>query len=155
MPLHPSIVHFPPVLLLTAGVLYWIGIVGRRPQLEVVGFCLHAAGLVAAVAAIFTGDFEADRLSLAPALAAAVERHETWVTFATYGFGLLGIWAFARQNTRHRAEKVAFAAAFTVLLIGIAFGAHLGGTMVYEKGIGVAPMEESLRPAADSGAVAP
>jgi uncharacterized membrane protein len=152
-PLHPFVVHFPIVLLLAAAGLYVASLFTRKLQLDIVGFIFHALGLVACIVAIFTGDYEADTILAHPTIMAHIERHETTVTLATYGFGLLGIWALLRQKTRFMAERVAFVLLFVGLNAWIGFGAMLGGEMVFSHGVGVAPMQEQLRQDADTSHV--
>ena len=137
MPLHPSIVHFPPVLLLSAAVIYGVGILRKRPQLEVMGFLFHGAGLIFCILAIFTGDYEADRLAGDTSLQAAIGRHENLVMIATYAFGVMGIWAFLRQKGAFVWEKWLFLLVFSGLVVLLGIGAHLGGKLVYEEGAGI------------------
>lgn len=136
-PLHPLIVHFPPVLLLVAGVFYILGWAMKRPGLDIIAFCLHAAGLVACIAAIFTGDFEADRFNSDAQLHELIERHESLVMIATYAFGMLGLWAFLRQKSGILLERIGFLIAFWAVTGVLLIGAHRGGILVYEHGVGV------------------
>ncbi len=145
IPLHPAIVHFPPVLLISAAVLYVIGLIRKNAQLETIGFFFHAAGLLACIAAIFTGDYEADRIAQNTAIHEIVERHEFFVMLATYGFGMLGIWAFLRQKSEIAIEKIGFVVLFVALTGFLGFGAHLGGDMVFGEGAGVVPMQEQIK----------
>jgi uncharacterized membrane protein len=134
-PLHPSIVHFPIVLLLAAAGLYLAGWIGRKPHLEAIGFIFHAIGVVFCIAAILTGDMEAERFD--SRVEGLVSQHELMGTVATYGFGLLGIWAFLRQKTTIFIEKIAFIVLYLGLYVYMGLGASLGGEMVYEHGLGV------------------
>jgi uncharacterized membrane protein len=156
MPLHPSIVHFPPVLLAAAAVLYGLGLALKRRELDRVAFGFHVAGLLFCIVAIFTGDFEAGLIKVdpanQPALHAAMDRHENLVMTATYGFGLMGIWAFLRQKSTLKWERLAFAGLFLGWVVLLFIGAHLGGKMVYEQGAGVRPVQEDLHaPAQENG----
>ncbi len=139
-PLHPSIVHFPIVLLIAAGGLYVVGGLLKKPSVERIGFVFHAAGLLGCILAIFTGDYQADHIASNATIDALVQRHESMVTMATYGFGMLGIWAFVRQQSTLKLEKIAFAVLFVGLNVFLGFGAHVGAEMVYDHGAGVAPM---------------
>jgi periplasmic mercuric ion binding protein len=130
-PLHPLLVHYPIVLLVVAAGFYIAGMALRKPLLDVIGFVFHALGLAACIVVIFTGDYEADRIATDPALKAMIQRHESLVTYATYGFGMLGIWAFLRQKSQVMLEKVGFIVLFVGLNVLIGIGAHVGGEMVY------------------------
>jgi uncharacterized membrane protein len=135
IPIHPSIVHFPIVLLLAAAGLYLAGWIGRKPQVEAIGFIFHALGVVACIAAILTGDIEADRLDTR--VERLVSQHEFMGTVSTYGFGILGIWAFLRQKSTIFIEKLAFVILFIGLYVFMAIGSRLGGELVYRYGKGV------------------
>lgn len=141
-PLHPSIVHFPIVLFISAGMLYLLGMLLKRQHLEKTAFFFHAAGLLMAVAAIFTGDYEADRITQSAEMHEVVEKHESMVMLATYGFGMLGIWAFLRQRSRIKFEKIGFLVLYFALMGLIGLGAHEGGELVFEHGAGVVPMQD-------------
>jgi uncharacterized membrane protein len=148
MPLHPSIVHFPPVLLVAAAILYGMGITLRKPTMEIVGFGFHVAGLIFCIVAIFTGDYEAERIAMNPVIREGIHRHENLVMMATYGFGMMGIWAFLRQKSNILWEKFVFVLVFSSLVVLLFVGAHLGGKMVYHHGAGIAPLQEQIRQSA-------
>ena len=149
-PLHPAIVHFPIVLLIAAAGLYIAGWSTRKPLIDVIAFVFHALGLVACIAAIFSGDYQADHIVSNPLLDAAIRQHEALVTYATYGFGLLGIWAFLRQKSTLNWEKAIFVILFVGLNVLIGIGAHAGGELVFGHGAGV--VRSPLAPL-DSGGV--
>jgi uncharacterized membrane protein len=149
MPLHPSIVHFPPVLLLAAAVLYALGLWRKQTIFQVTGFGFHVAGLVFCIVAIFTGDFESSKITAGPELKELMERHENLLMVATYGFGMLGIWAFLRQKSNFTLERIGFVTVFVALLGLMLFGAHQGGKMVYLHGAGTATFPSAV-PGTDS-----
>ena len=147
-PLHPSIVHFPIVLMISAAGLYIAATISRKPLLDVVAFVFHCVGLISCIVAIFTGDFATSQLTPNSYLEAMIQQHEQLVTIATYGFGLLLIWAFLRQKTTFLAERIAFLLLFVGLNVLTGVGARIGGRMVYEKRAGVTLIEcgESMPP---------
>jgi uncharacterized membrane protein len=141
-PLHPAIVHFPIVLLLSAGGLYVAGWLMRKPSVETIGFVFHALGVVACILAILSGDIEADRVYAQGE--DRLSQHELLGTIATYGYGILAIWAFLRQKSSFFAEKIGFLILFFGLYGCIAIGASIGGEMVYLDGRGVATPASEL-----------
>ncbi|MFM2376200.1 MAG: hypothetical protein RLZZ165_1297 [Bacteroidota bacterium] len=145
MPLHPSIVHFPPVLLLSAAVLYLLAVIRREHWVEVAGFAFHVSGLVFCILTIFSGDYEASRIVTNDAIRAIMGRHENLVMMATYGFGMLAVWAFLRQKSGFFWERITFLGVFLSLIGVLWVGAHLGGRLVYEHGGGVVPMKEVIQ----------
>ena len=144
MPLHPSIVHFPIALLVAAGICYLVSLFLPGKKLEIMGFLLHAAGMVGCIAAILTGDYAESSMIQTPEIHEMVETHEQLGTLSTYAFGILGVWAFLRQKSNIFIEKVVFTGLFLAVIGVLGYSAHLGGEMVYEKGAGVLPMQEIL-----------
>lgn len=137
MPLHPLVVHFPIVLIITAGVFYFLSLFIKDQNFARIAFYLHVAGILGALAAIFTGDSAEHALTNAEAIDALVDKHEAMGQLSTWGFGLLGVWAYLRQQSNIRTEKIVYITVFWALVGLMAYSAHLGGQMVYEHGAGV------------------
>lgn len=144
MPLHPSVVHFPIALLIAAGLCYLASLFLPGKRLEIVGFFLHAGGMLGCIAAILTGDYAESNMIQTPEIHELVETHEQLGTLSTYAFGILGVWAYLRQKSTIFVEKVVFVVLFLGLVGMMGYGSHLGGKMVYEKGAGVLPMQPIL-----------
>ena len=144
-PLHPAIVHFPIALMFAAGALYLAGFLRKTDILLKAAFAMHIAGLVFGVVAILTGDYAEGQLIQNTTIHAIAELHETLAMVAIWAFALLAVWAYVRHSSQKKAEKIAF----IVLLLGVigvtGYAAHLGGTMVYQHGAGVAPMREHIQ----------
>ena len=143
-PLHPKLVHFPIVLLMTAGVLYVLSLFLKGKGLEKLGFFLHAAGLLTSIAAILSGDYAESNIIQTEKIHELVESHETFAMIATWAFGLLGVWAYLRQKSEVAIEKIAFVLLFWGVMGTMAYTAQVGGQLVYEEGAGVAPMQPHL-----------
>lgn len=135
MPLHPLIVHFPVALLLVSALFYAASL--WKKELSFPAFLLHLLGLLACLAAILTGDADEHHAEGIAGAAEMVSLHETLGTASAWGFGLLAIWPFLRRNNARLAERIAFIIVFFAACSVLAFSAHLGGRMVYEKGVGV------------------
>lgn len=144
MPLHPSIVHFPIVLLILAGGCYIAHLFVKGHKLDLIAFFLHAGGLAGCVAAILTGDFAESSMVQTPEIHEMVEQHEQLGMLSAYAFGILGVWAFLRQKSQIKLERIVFVLLFTGVIGMMGFSSHLGGKMVYEKGAGVLPMQPIL-----------
>ena len=83
----------------------------------------------------------------------ADEQHEMLGMISAWGFGLLVVWAYLRQKSEVLLEKMGFVTLFIGFAVVLGYGAHLGGKMVYEKGAGIAPMEQHLMKLLDTPAI--
>jgi uncharacterized membrane protein len=144
MPLHPSIVHFPIVLLILAGGCYVAHLFVKGHKLDLIAFFLHAGGLLGCVAAILTGDYAESNMIQTPEIHEMVELHEQLGMLSAYAFGILGVWAFLRQKSKVKPERILFVILFVGVVGMMGFSAHIGGRMVYEEGAGVLPMQPIL-----------
>lgn len=144
-PFHPIVVHFPIVLLIVAGVFYVLHFFLKNHSLDKIGFFLHAAGLLACIAAILTGDYAESQLIQTHDMHELVEEHEMQGMITTYAFGVLAVWAFLRHRANLQLEKIVFTVVFWLGIGFMGVAADHGGKLVYEMGAGVAPMEEQLR----------
>lgn len=134
--IHPSTVHFPLALLSAAFLLEALALVLRRPVLHTVSLWNLGLGTAGAAAAVWTG-----RAAMAAAKH-SMEIHEIMSLHERLGYGVLIMasailaWRLiARDALRPQARWAA------LLLLGLAcsvmgLGAHLGGRMVYEFGVG-------------------
>ncbi|MEM0995581.1 MAG: DUF2231 domain-containing protein [Bacteroidota bacterium] len=150
IPLHPSVVHFPVALLIAAGICYVAHLFVKQYRLDVVGFFLHAGGLLGCVAAILTGDYTESNIVQNEQIHSLAERHEQMGMIATYAFGILGVWAYLRQQSNIFAERIVFTVVFVGVIGLLGYGSHLGGRMVYEEGAGVIPMQPIIEQQRDA-----
>lgn len=133
---HPILTHFPLALLTAAFLVEGLALVLRRPVLHVVSLWNLMLGTLGAAGAVFSG-----RQAMAVAKH-SMEIHEVMQTHERIGYGVLVmaaavlVWRLsARDVLGPRARWVA------LLLLGLTcsamgLGAHLGGRMVYEFGVG-------------------
>lgn len=134
--LHPLLVHFPVALLLTATSLDVLALLLKAPSLHRIALWNLALGVVGAAAAVLSG-----------LQAEAVGKHsfEIWqvmelhkrLGFTTLILGSTAVsWRIAKQDQltpRARLVTMLLEAAFVGT---ICWGAHLGGRLVYELGVG-------------------
>lgn len=145
MPLHPLIVHFPIALLFVAGAFYLYSIIKSSESFFSIAAILHLVGGVSFIAAILTGQQAEAAVTHAPEIHEMIEQHELLSYISIWVFGLMYIWQMLRAKKFLQVEKIAFVTIFSVLLAVMAYSAHLGGRMVYEKGVGVEPMKVQLQ----------
>ncbi|MEM7036315.1 MAG: DUF2231 domain-containing protein [Bacteroidota bacterium] len=147
MPLHPFVVHFPIVLMIVAGVLYFLSILQKgekSTQWRLLGFYAHAAGVGMLLLAIVTGDLAETEIVHTPEIAKMAKTHEMLGMISAWGFGLMGVWAYLRQKSNIYWESVVYVILFWGIIGVMGYSAHMGGRMVYEEGAGVAPMKPHL-----------
>lgn len=136
--IHPLIVHFPIALLLIgvgadlASHILW------RNSLKHVGWWCQLLGFLALVAAVTTGLIAESAVVHNDAAHEIMETHEQ-LGFAVLGlFAILFIWRSLRRS--HLPEALVQRLAYLILAIAatgvMAYGAHLGGRLVYEFGVG-------------------
>lgn len=145
IPFHPLVVHFPIVLLIVAGVFYLLHFFIKDMKLDKIGFFIHAAGLIGCVAAILTGDYAEAELIQTHDIHELVEEHEMLGMITTWAFGIMAVWAFLRQKSNIRLERIVFTVVFFLGLGFMGVASHHGGQLVYEKGAGVVPMREVIQ----------
>lgn len=133
---HPLIVHFPIALLLTAVFLDVVAIVAKRPAVRRVALWNLTLGALGAGIAVWTGYRAADIAKHSFEIHQVMELHRK-LGVATLVLGALvavwRLWKRDRLGTRARALTLAVMLAMTGTL---AYGAHLGGRLVYEFGVG-------------------
>lgn len=147
-PLHPAVVHFPIVLILLGALAALLALRARPPWLALVATVLLGLGSLGAAAARFTGEEaeEQAKATLTDESEILVEHHEEWATrtlawaVAATIAGILAMLASRRNRPasswpdvlRLLSVLLAIAASYAVIRTG-----HLGGEMVYRRGIGV------------------
>lgn len=89
------------------------------------------------VVSILTGRQAEGNLSLSPQLEALVDQHELMGYLSLWLMGMLLIWQYIRRKKEVQVEKILFVLIFGAGLALMAYGAHIGGEMVYEQGAGI------------------
>jgi len=137
MDLHPAIVHFPIALLIAAGGFYLAARFREQATFYRAAWLLHVAGLAGSIAAVLTGRSAEGNLTLTSALEGLLENHQLLGYATAWLFALLAIWQYLRQGRGPVLEQWLFISAYFLALGVMAYGAWLGGQMVYQHGAGV------------------
>jgi len=133
---HPLLVHFPIALLLTAFVLDLLALGLKRPALHRVALWNLGLGTLGAGAAVWSG-YEAAEIAKH-----TFEIHQIMELHRKLGIAtlILGVLVVAWRLWKRDQLGIRARAATLVLMLTIAgtlgYGAHLGGRLVYEFGVG-------------------
>jgi len=139
--LHPLVIHFPIVLVLTAAVVDLVDVVFRRwPWLKAAATALYVAGAISVVAAFVTGR-EAGITVLMPGMAYPVlTEHRQWalITMAyCIVVAALRVIVLRGDGQRRRGRRIGLLAIGLVSVVLIHQTAERGARLVYEFGTGI------------------
>lgn len=140
---HPASVHIPIALLALA----WGVQIGQFMLSEpwksqgniVVSWCL-VLGTVALLPSLLSGSLASEAVSKESTAYAIMERHEILAYVLIWLAGMLSGWRIWRFPRWSIGESIAFTCAMTFMVGLMTYSAWLGGTMVYEYGVGVTPI---------------
>ncbi len=144
--IHPMIVHFPIALLLTATFISTLAVIfkNKREELKIVLYWILILGAISALAALFSGLYESERVIHDEAIHKIMEVHKFLGFVIASAFVLITLWFIIRKRKIQFRELLII----TLFLIGtssvLVYSAYLGGKMVYEEGAGVKPMEKYI-----------
>lgn len=134
--LHPIVVHFPIALLMTALFLDGAALVFKRPGLHRVALWNLGLGTLGAAVAVWTGLRAAEVAKHSFEIHQIVELHRK-LGIATLVIGglVVGWRLFKRDHLTAKARALALAL-MLAMAATLSLGAHLGGRLVYEFGVG-------------------
>jgi uncharacterized membrane protein len=139
--LHPLVIHFPIVLLITAVAIDLLDAVFERPGwLGTVATSLYAAGAAEAVAAYLTGVQAASTVFIPGMAHPVVEDHRAWALITTWYFAFVSVarvFAWFAGFPRARWHRVVLLVAGLVGVVLLQQTAERGARLVYQHGVGV------------------
>lgn len=136
--IHPMFVHFPVALLPAAFLLYGLGIVLKKPQLNASGrACLYMA-TAGALAAVITGLLAEESFPHNEVIHHMMQTHETLAWIVLGLSGALTVWSFFQSEHRPKGAW-AFLALLGLANLTVMQGADIGARMVYLEGAAVKP----------------
>lgn len=147
MSLHPKIVHFPVALLLSASLFALLALLfnkNRKVFLEVLQWNL-IVGVLSAVITIISGLIAEKSLVHNKEIHEIMEWHESLAWIFSILFLISLVWLLLRKPKIKKPELMILTLLLIVSSGLLAYGAHLGGKMVYEEGAGVLPMEQYIQ----------
>lgn len=135
--LHAAVNDIPAALLLASVLFDLLGAINKRDALKAAGFWCLVVGVLGAGAAVATGLITEGRIDHTDRAHAAMETHELLSVIVTVLFALLLGWRLIRRGMWGEKETPV---ALTAGVIGVALlviTARLGGTLVFDHGLGV------------------
>ena len=157
MQLHPVVDHFTVALVLVAILIdLFASLLSTRLWLRNMAVTLMVLGAIAAIGSKFTGGWEAERVwdSLSGPAKDALKTHAEVGNYLAPVLSVLALWRVALQFFGFVART-----RFIYLIVAVIAGGamiyqgDLGGDLVYEYGIGTAPMEHPTPSSTPSGSV--
>jgi len=147
-PLHPAVVHFPIALSLVAVLLDLTSRHRRARGLEAGAAALIVLAALGSIAAVVTGNAAHDEAVVPHAAAALVARHEQVGELAMWLLCALAVARVALALKGRFRGLVAwiYLAAAVAVAGAVGYNGYLGGTMVFEHGLGTAPVQRSSAP---------
>ena len=140
--LHPMIVHFPITLFYLTALFEGLYFAFRQDWLARAGYMLltlsMAAGVAAGIAGAISETYVLSHISRASLH--ILSTHKNFAELSVFTFGVAWLWR-TLLALRHRLPK-GFAAVvyYLVILLGVAlisYTGFLGGSLVYDHGVGV------------------
>ncbi|MEG3637632.1 DUF2231 domain-containing protein [Magnetococcus sp. PR-3] len=137
--LHPMVIHFPIVYLITAILAESVGIVsGRQGYRQAATILIWLAG-ISATAAVGAGYLAAEVLRHDSPGHDLVHTHRDIMLAFTTGLLLLGVALAISKGLRLGASRRFLLPILILLAAVMGYGADKGGKMVYLHGVGIKP----------------
>ena len=133
---HPLVVHFPIALLVTAVLLELTALVCTRPTLHRVALWNLTLGTLAAGAAVYSGLRAEEIARHSFEIEQVMELHERLGIATLIGGGLITAFRWLKRDQLSRRVRLGVVVLLLVMLSTLTYGAHLGGRLVYEFGVG-------------------
>jgi len=136
--LHPFFVHFPIALLLSAVLAHLLFWSRKHPSLLLFSrFLLVGAALGALLSALSGGWAEDAAGDLRAEVHEAIEQHETLGYIQAWLLPVLAMWGVLRRKTMLERELSIFFGVMLLSTVLMLYTGWLGGSLVYEHGVGV------------------
>ncbi|GAB4363661.1 MAG: hypothetical protein Kow0042_01720 [Calditrichia bacterium] len=138
--IHPMIIHFPIVLFLFALLFDILNIFFKEKRwLHHGALMLYGFGVLAALAAFFSGRQAADSLTLPDSVLSSVSEHANWALRTVWFFGIFVLLRFAALWKQFDRKKWVLAVLVVLAVVGnylVYETAEHGAQLVYRFGVG-------------------
>lgn len=142
---HAFAVHFPVALLVVSGIFYLLALLTRREVFTTLFLWNSALGLAGLAAAVISGLFQVDEQITHGNFHSVFEVHQNLAYYTLSLFYGIFVWFLVRRKKMSRAEQWLLMAVQCVAVWLVIYTAHMGGTLVYTHGAGVAPVLQMQR----------
>jgi len=142
--IHPYFVHFP-IAILSVGLLWDLfGILLKKESFKNAGWWAQVFGVIAIIITGITGLIAANTVAHSEAAHEIMETHETIGLIVAGIFILLLIWrSFLKTSLPTKKNYQTIYLAMGILaVVTMLYGAHLGGKLVYEFGVGGSAVQQ-------------
>ena len=133
---HPLVVHFPIALLLAAIALDFLALGLKRPGLHRVALWNLALGTLGAAVAVWTGYRAAEVAKHTFEIHQVIELHRKLGIATLILGGLMVAWRLWKRDQLGGRARMLTLLIMLVMAGTLGYGAHLGGRLVYEFGVG-------------------
>ncbi len=135
-------VHFPVALTFAALLFEVVSRVRRWRTLESGSLVLIVLAALGAIAGMVTGTLAHDEVVVPVEARAMLEQHEDLGVLLGWGLPLLAVarTLLARLSRRYGPLGWLYLVLLCVACVAIAYQGHLGGRLVYDHGVGTAPL---------------
>jgi uncharacterized membrane protein len=140
---HPMMVHFPIAFLTAFFLLEVFGVLFHNGTLRLVASWMLFLGALGAMAAVTAGLIAERIVPHGEVVHDIMERHKLLglvVASLATGLAIWRAWAWKRFSTMAQGLHLFLT---LILVIGLSFGADLGGLMVYQYGVGVHSLQSA------------
>lgn len=135
---HPALVHFSIALLALGGSVEAVGLLARREGPTRFGGALVVLGTLSLVPTVVSGFLAADTVSPdGPVATALLARHERNGLILLGWFGGMLFWKGWHRGRLPGGQGRLYALLLLTGVTLVAYGAWLGGLLVYRHGVGV------------------
>jgi uncharacterized membrane protein len=142
--IHPYFVHFP-IAILSVGLLWdLLGILLKKESFKNAGWWAQVFGVIAIVITVTTGLIAANTVPHNEGSHEIMETHETIGLIVAGLFIVLFIWrSFLKTSLpSQRLQQIIYLAIGGLAVLTMLYGAHLGGKLVYEFGVGGSAVQQ-------------
>lgn len=142
--IHPYFVHFP-IAILSVGLLWdLLGILFKKQSLKNAGWWAQLFGTAAIIVTVVTGLVAANTIPHNEASHEIMETHETIGLIVGGVFIILFIWRSILKTMlpSKNLQQLIYLAIGGLAVLTMFYGAHLGGKLVYEFGVGGSAVQQ-------------
>ncbi len=134
--LHPLVAHFPIALLLSAVRLDVAALVFRRSGLHRIALWNLWLGALGAAVAVWTGYQAAEIAKHSFDIHQVMELHRKLGSATLMLAAVVVLWRLWRRDELRRRARLVTLVLLLTMVATLSYGAHLGGRLVYEFGVG-------------------